>query len=98
MRVLLRRTSAWPAYGKIIEIEEEKFFEYLKNLQLDEGYQFVVDTNGIDYEFGDKDVNEYHSELIKRYEDELQTRMYVYGKRYVIPCDVMVEIYDDYRE
>lgn len=98
MRVLLRRTSAWPAYGKIIEIEEEKFFEYLKNLQLDEGYRFVVDTDRVSYDFRDTDVTEYHCELIKRYEDIMETRIERVGKTFIIPCDIEVEIYDDYRE
>lgn len=97
MRILLTRTSDY-GLRKIIEIEEEKFFEYLKNLQADEGHNFVVDTDGDSYYFDDTDVTEYHCELIKRYEDIMETRIERRGKTFIIPCDIKVEIYDDYRE
>ena len=98
MRILLTRTSQCWNNSKIIEIDDEKFFEYLKNLQADVGFTFVIDTNRIVYNFRDRDITDYHTNLIKRYENILEMRTDRAGKEYIIPCDINVEIYDNYRE
>lgn len=97
MRILLTRTSDY-GLRKIIEIEEEKFFEYLKNLQADDGHDFVVDTDGRAYEWRADDATAYHTELMRIYENILETRIVPGGKLYSIAYDARVEIYDDYRE
>lgn len=98
MRVLLTRTSEYLKDAKIIEVEENKFFDYLKSLQAETGCPFVVDTDETQYDFLDSDITDYHTELIERYHDIMVSREEQYGKTFIIPCDTMVEIYNDYRE